>query len=204
MQQTESYNLKLIETGDPFDPEALNENARTLEAQLARVAAAAAAESARVDAALVAKAAQADLATETAARTAEDARLNSALAAKAAQTALTAEEASRKSEIARLEGALLKFDCGTYTGNGAKGRKISLSFTPRMVYVGYDMNGVIYGSNGYHRGGVALKGIKAGNTNYTTIEIVENGFLVSEAYNNGSYIYSANSANTEYRWFAIG
>ena len=63
MQQTTTYNLKLIETSDPFSPDALNANAQTLEAQLARVDAAllaeqsarlsaAAAEKNRVDAAL--------------------------------------------------------------------------------------------------------------------------------------------------------
>ena len=44
MRQTETYNLKLIEASDPFGPEALNANAEALEAQLARVDAAIAAE----------------------------------------------------------------------------------------------------------------------------------------------------------------
>ena len=34
MQQTETYNLKLIETSDPFSPDALNENARKVDALL--------------------------------------------------------------------------------------------------------------------------------------------------------------------------
>jgi len=37
MQQTEKYKLDLIETGDPFSPDALNANAQKLEGELARV-----------------------------------------------------------------------------------------------------------------------------------------------------------------------
>ena len=43
MKQTETYKLKLIETSDTFSPDALNRNAETLETELARVDAAAAA-----------------------------------------------------------------------------------------------------------------------------------------------------------------
>ena len=62
MQQTETYKLNLIDADDPFSPEALNKNAETLEEQLARVDAAAAAEKSRVDAALSARAAQTEIA----------------------------------------------------------------------------------------------------------------------------------------------
>ena len=37
MQHTDKYKLNIIETSDPFSPDALNANARTLETQLARV-----------------------------------------------------------------------------------------------------------------------------------------------------------------------
>ena len=37
MKQTETYKLSLIETSDPFSPEALNDNAEALEKELARV-----------------------------------------------------------------------------------------------------------------------------------------------------------------------
>lgn len=37
MRQTETYNLKLIDTDDQFSPDALNENSETLEAELARM-----------------------------------------------------------------------------------------------------------------------------------------------------------------------
>ena len=47
MQQTETYKLNLIESDDPFSPEALNDNARTVEAAL--VAKADAAQLARVE-----------------------------------------------------------------------------------------------------------------------------------------------------------
>ena len=44
MQHTDKYNLNIIETTDAFSPEPLNENARTLEAQLAALDAAKAAQ----------------------------------------------------------------------------------------------------------------------------------------------------------------
>lgn len=37
MQHTEKYNFSIIDADDPFSPDALNDNARTLETQLARV-----------------------------------------------------------------------------------------------------------------------------------------------------------------------
>ena len=40
MQHTDKYNFNLIETSDPFSPDALNENAEALEAQLAALDAA--------------------------------------------------------------------------------------------------------------------------------------------------------------------
>lgn len=46
MQQTNKYQLNLIETSDPFSPVPLNENAGILEAQLARLDGADAAEAA--------------------------------------------------------------------------------------------------------------------------------------------------------------
>ena len=46
MRHTENYELNIIETSDPFGPDALNDNARTLEKQLARLDAADAALSA--------------------------------------------------------------------------------------------------------------------------------------------------------------
>lgn len=50
MQQTKTYKFNLIETSDTFSPDALNANARTAEAELARVEA----ETAKADAALLA------------------------------------------------------------------------------------------------------------------------------------------------------
>lgn len=49
MQQTNKYQLNLIETSDPFSPVPLNENAGILEAQLARLDGADAALEARAD-----------------------------------------------------------------------------------------------------------------------------------------------------------
>lgn len=99
MQQTTTYKLKLIETSDLFSPDALNDNAQTLETQLARVDA----EAARIDAALSAKAPQAELTTLTQTVAANKSAAETALAAKAEKTALTAEETARKSEIARVD-----------------------------------------------------------------------------------------------------
>ena len=180
MQQTKTYNLKLIETSDTFSPEALNANAEALETHLARLDAA--------DAAEQAARASAD-AAETARVDAQLARVNAALE--------------------RLDAAaatIPKFTCGTYGGNSTSGRKIELPFTPRMVYVSGNTFGTInsYVSNiGYYYGGMALNGVpaKSSTTPITIIvEIVEGGFLVSHP----SAYFSANESGKTYRYFAIG
>ena len=109
MQQTETYNLNIIETNDTFSPDALNKNAEALEAQLARIDDTAAAETVRVNAAAAA----------------ETTRVNAAIA-------------RIDAALERLDAAaatIPKFACGSYSGNSTLGRKITLSFTPKLVFV---------------------------------------------------------------------
>ena len=139
MQQTETYKLKLIEPDDTFNADALNDNAKTLEAQLARV-----------DAAIA---------------------------------------------------TIPKFACGTYTGNGKNGHKISLPFTPKMVYVGDDRGYCsFYSNSANYRGGVALEGKPVNVSSTILVEIVEGGFQVADY----SVYTCANYSGREYRYFAIG
>ena len=105
MQHTDKYKLNIIETSDPFSPDALNANARTLETQLARMDAAAAAETARVDAELAA--------------------LD---AAKAEQTALDALDASRL--VYKIGGYT---GTGKYGVNNKN--RLEFDFKPLMVAV---------------------------------------------------------------------
>ena len=96
MQQTANYKLNLIETNDPFSPEALNENARKMESALDAEKAARettlAAEKATRETALAAEKTRVngEIARVDAALAAEKTRVDAALTAKANQTALTA------------------------------------------------------------------------------------------------------------------
>ena len=212
MQQTETCKLNLIETSDPFSPDALNENARTLDAQLARVDAAAAAEKARVDAAAAAEKARVD-----AAAAAEKARVDAALAAKAEKTALTAEETARKaedarlaSEIARVDGVLngrVRFASGQYTGDGvltssAKFKRLEFPFKPMLVVI-TDTTHAGYGGYLWARGN--SRGTIYNNNGSLYIAIVQwEDRAVAWYHSNTSALYHLNDKGATYFYLAFG
>ena len=110
-----------------------------------------------------------------------------------------AEAARVDAALAQVEAAQLKLASGTYAGNNATGRKISLSFTPKIVYVG-DSAGLTATGTAV-TGGVALSGKPATYSgSYKLVEIVTDGFQVNYYQ---TYI-SSNSSGTTYRYFAIG
>ena len=205
MRQTETYNLKLIETSDPFGPEALNANAETLEAQLARVDAAAAAETVRMDGEIsrVDAAVAAEQSAREAAVAAEEAARKSAVSAEetARKSAITAEQSARTA----LAATVPKFTCGEYVGTGVAGAKINLPFTPKLLFVGNEMGYPLYyertTDTHYRYGGIALadKPLLLGSK-YPLITITTNGFYV---YNVTDYDH-ANVKGVTYRYFAIG
>ena len=110
MQHTDKYNFNLIETSDPFSPDALNENTQKVEDVLAT-------HKAVVDSALKSQKLEWEAAdgTETAAR--------EALAAR----------------VGALEQGRLVWTSGTYTGDGGLGKdhptRIEFPFKPLMVIV---------------------------------------------------------------------
>ena len=78
---------------------------------------------------------------------------------------------------------------GTYTGDGTENRTINLGFTPAAVEV-YRSTGEQYatvGSSGYF-GGLAINGYPCGGSTNKSVEVVTNGFKVSDG-PYGSSIY---------------
>lgn len=75
-----------------------------------------------------------------------------------------------------------KFTFGTYTGDGASSRKISLPFTPSAVFL-FNNGGITATSTGYSCGGLAVSGspvIKQIRSNtYTVLSVKSYGFNVS-------------------------
>ena len=101
---------------------------------------------------------------------------------KATQSALSAEVAARESADSALQSSIssvqtsLAAKCevyiGSYTGNGASSRTISLDFTPRAVIV-FSENAVVDNS-GYSYGGVG----SAVTADSNRIKLTGSGFMV--------------------------
>ena len=145
---------------------------------------------------------------------ADNAKLDAALAAKAEQSDLDALESAVELKAAQsaLNAAIAtipKVAAGTYTGDGAAERKISLPFTPKAVYVNpvsgetYDF----YDDHQYH-GGLAVQGgpliWEHGASAVTKfLEIVSGGFTVSTqtAVRHCSH---TNDSGRTYYYLAIG
>ena len=117
------------------------------------------------------------------------------------------------SDNAKIDAALAgltKLAFGTYTGNDAATRVITLPFTPKVVWLAHERGQTFYYSGTTHEywGGLILAGapIKDSNDN-TVAAVVTNGFEVrfgsdlTEYYK--QYWYTNRSDNT-YRYFALG
>ena len=112
--------------------------------------------------------------------------------------ALNKNAEALEAQLARIDAALLKFACGTYTGNGSSSRTISLPFTPKVLYVGNT-----YGSTYYNSctcGGLALENKPVATSSATLVTIVAGGFRVCHS----SATQTTNKSDGEYRYFAIG
>lgn len=109
MQHTAKYKFKLIETSDTFSPEALNENARTAETELARVETVHAADKAALEKTVAANKAAADAA---------DAAIRTALG---------------------TGGKTARIKWGSYVGNGKIGQtnpnSLDFDFKPHFLFV---------------------------------------------------------------------
>lgn len=120
---------------------------------------------------------------------------------------LVAHDKDIENLAADLEGKIVT---GTYTGNGATSRTISLGFRPKVVYV----QGIVTNS-GYtiHDGGdyinmpvLANDGNPAlyeYNTNYSFLTIVDSGFALTETTVNDYNGTAINKKSVIYIYFAI-
>ena len=81
--------------------------------------------------------------------------------------------------------------CGSYTGDGAKTRTISLGFTPRAVFLITDDGDIAAGAYSY--GGLALPGYPC-----EACSVVDGGFSVKDQSGSGYVIYSNGSAEKYY------
>ena len=87
----------------------------------------------------------------------------------------------------------LPFVVGTYTGNGAANRTISLGFTPRAVLVVNGNGETVYHGTGHstYYGGLAVMGQAVSGSAATSVSIVDGGFQV--AYASTSYVTCASN-----------
>ena len=141
------------------------------------------------------------------------------LDAKATQTALAAEQTARESADSSLGSRLSTAEStitthtsqiaqkcqiyyGTYTGDGASSRDISLGFTPKAVLTVRD--GCMF-SDTYGTAALALNGTPAyianGSGTFTALTILSNGFRVY--YTNGQTDIQTNRSGTRYIYLAF-
>ena len=154
----------------------------------------------------------------------DNAKLDAALAAldsgKADQTALTslsntvAQKASQSAlnalstTVQQIQADLTKLTFGTYVGNGASIRTISLGITPKAVLV-FTSFGATYSEEyaGDHWGGLALTNspvqVRNGG-NETAVKIVTGGFQVASGLAaNGMDRMSSNNTSVFYFYIAF-
>ena len=143
---------------------------------------------------------------------ADNAKLDAALAAldsgKADQSALNALSSTVSSLSANVTANLTKLTFGTYVGNGASTRTISLGVTPKAVLV-FTSFGATYSEEyaGDHWGGLALTNspvqVRNGG-NETAVKIVTGGFQVASGLAaNGMDRMSSNNTSVFYFYIAF-
>ncbi len=121
--------------------------------------------------------------------------------------AVAAEVAARADAVSGLNTALGKKPevvTGSYTGDGTKGRTISLGFQPKAVFV-IPSTGRLAGTYLY-AGGLALPGQPVAVNSYEMAAITTTGFRVSHTYlnhaNYGEY-FTANESGVVYHYLAV-
>lgn len=109
---------------------------------------------------------------------------------------------------AALATSTSKLHFGTYTGNGAESRTISLGFTPKAVYTchqgGYTM--YVSGALMYFYGGLALPDAPVIINDVTLISIADGGICVTNTTNNSSNnpkYFLANNNGQLYHYIAV-
>ena len=128
---------------------------------------------------------------------------------KVLRTELIADNAKIDAALAGLAATALKMAVGTYTGDGAASRVISVGFTPKAVLV-CTQSGLTYSpyASGYVYGGLA---VTAGNIYlerfeiiYPGVEIVSGGFQVYQTAIDSSSAIQCNNTQYTYHYLALG
>ena len=128
---------------------------------------------------------------------------------KVLRTEFNADNQKIDAALAGLASAALKMAVGTYTGDGAASRVISVGFTPKAVLV-CTQSGLTYSPNasGYVFGGLA---VTAGNIYlerfeniYPGVEIVTGGFQVYQTTIDSYSAVHCNNTQYRYHYIAIG
>ena len=110
-------------------------------------------------------------------------------------------DAAIKAAYDAASAGAIQIVTGTYDGDGARTRTISLGFTPKLVYV-CDTWGKTYESFAYY-GGLAFTGHPiVSQFGDSVVEIVDGGFQVAHYYFNHRYVAS-NDQNTSYHYAAL-
>ena len=134
---------------------------------------------------------------------------------KVLRTEFNADNQKIDAALAGLASAALKMAVGTYTGDGAASRVISVGFTPKAVLV-CTQSGLTYSPNasGYVYGGLALigqpvcyrykRGMAYPYEYFNAVELTTEGFQVCETKIDDYAGVYCNSVDTTYHYFAIG
>jgi len=132
---------------------------------------------------------------------ADNAKIDAALAAKAEESTVT----SLQSELDAAKATIPRIVFGTYTGDGAASRTISLGFTPKAVFV-IRQNGMIYSANTVS-GGLALAGspvkLDTGSRVFLGVSVVSSGFQVYYDTSDKYYSSHSNTKGTVYHYIAF-
>ena len=113
------------------------------------------------------------------------------------QNSMNSQFSSVNSAINSLKGRL-EVRVGTYTGNGASNRTISLGVTPEAVLV-ESHHGKRDGSGSGAYGGMATRSVTCGSGDSLTVEVVSGGFRVFQKQGYAE----TNSNGTVYRYLAF-
>lgn len=126
-----------------------------------------------------------------------DTALRGLESSKASSSSMSSQMSSVNSSISSLQSRL-EVRVGTYTGNGAANRTISLGVTPEAVLV-ESHHGKRDGSGSGAYGGMATRSVTCGSGDSLTVEVVSGGFRVFQK----TGYAETNSSNTVYRYLAF-
>ena len=137
---------------------------------------------------------------------ADNDKIDGAIAAVSARAGALETGKADKTALDAAKATIPKMAIGTYTGNGAASRTISLSFTPKAVLV-MTQDGHTRSSN-YIMGGLAVTGspvkIVNGAEEFTAVTLVSNGFRVYYNIDDDYYKVQSNFKDRTYHYIAFG